>query len=65
MLWWTMGAKQSLWLTPMFLEAKFLKNMNPPNGGAYSKPITRHRCCGGNEQTDVKNELTGVVDGSV
>ena len=31
----------------MFLETKSPKNMNPPNGGAYSKPIMRRLCGGG------------------
>ena len=63
--WWILGAKRSLWLTPMFLETNSPKNMNPPNGGAYSKPIMRRLCRGGDEQIDVKIQFTGVVDGSV
>ena len=63
--WWILGAKRSLWPTPMFLQTNSPKNMNPPNGGAYSKPIMRRLCRGGDEQIDVKIQFTGVVDGSV
>ena len=63
--WWILGAKRSLGPTPMFLETNSPKNMNPPNGGAYSKPIMRRLCRGGDEQIDVKIQFTGVVDGSV
>ena len=62
--WWILGAKRSLWQTPMFLETKSPKIMNLPNGGAYSKPILRRLCRGGDEQIDVKIQFTGVVDGS-
>ena len=63
--WWILSAKRSLWPTPMFLETRSPKNMNPPNGGAYSKPTMRRLCRGGGEQMDVKIQFTGVVDGSV
>ena len=63
--WWILGAKRSLWPTRMFLETKSPKNMNPLNGGAYSKPKTRHLCRGGDEQIDIKINFTGVADGSV
>ena len=64
--WWILGAKRSLWPTPMFSETKSPKNMNPPNGGAYSKPITTRLCRGGGgEEIDVKIQFTGVVDGTV
>ena len=45
--WLILGAKRSLWPTPMFLETKSPNKMNPPNGGAYSKPITRRLYRGG------------------
>ena len=45
--WWILGAKQSIWPTPMFLETNSPKSVNPPNGGAYSKPIMRRLCQGG------------------
>ena len=64
--WWILGAKRALWPTPIFLETKSPKNMTPPNGGAYSKPIRRRLCRGaGDEQIDVKIQVTGVVNGSV
>ena len=63
--WCILGARRLLWPTPMFLETKSPKNMNPPNGGAYSKPTMRRPCQGGDEQIDVKIRFTGVVDGSV
>ena len=64
--WWILGAKRSLWPTPMFLEINSSKNMNPPDGDAYSKPIMRRLCRGGGgEQKDVKIQFTGVVDGNV
>ena len=59
-LWWILGAKRSLWPTPMILKTKSPKNMNPPNGGAYFKPITRLLCRGGDEQIGVKVQFTGV-----
>ena len=65
MFWWILGAKQLLWPTPMFLETKSPKNMNPPNRGAYSKPITRRLCRGGGEEVDVQIQFADVVDGSV
>ena len=61
---WPLGAKRSLWPTPMFSETKSPKIMNPPNRGAYSKLITRRLCRGGDEQIDVKSQFMGVVDGS-
>ena len=63
--WWISAAKRSLWPTPIFLEIKCPKNMNLPDGGAYSKPPVRRLCRGGGEQIDVKIQFTGVVDGSV
>ena len=66
MFWWILGAKRSLWPTPIFLETKSPKHMNPPKGGAYSKTIMRRLCRGGgDEQIDVKIRFLGVVDGSV
>ena len=63
--WWILGAQQSLWPTPTFLDTKSPKTMNPPNGGAYSKPTMRRLCGGGgDEQINVKIQFTGVVDGS-
>ena len=41
MFLWILGAKRSLWTTPKILETKSPKNINPPNAGAYSKPLTR------------------------
>ena len=41
------GCQWSLWPTPMILETKSPKNMNPPKKGAYSKPIMRRLCQGG------------------
>ena len=45
--WWILGAKQLLWPTAMFFETKPPKHINPPNGGAYSKLISRRLCRGG------------------
>ena len=53
MFWWILGAKQSLSPTPMFLETKSPENMNPPDRGAYSTPITRCSRRGGGEPKDV------------
>ena len=55
-----LGCQGSLWPTPMFFETESLKNMNPPNGGAYLKPITRRLCRGGGgEQMNVKIQVYG------
>ena len=64
MYWWISGAKRLLWLAPMFSETKSPKNMNLPNVGAYSKPTRRRFCRGRHEQLDVKNQFTGLLDGS-
>ena len=58
--WWILGATRSLWPTPMFLETKSLKNMNTPNGGAYSKLITRRLCRGGTSKQMSKFNLRGL-----
>ena len=58
--WWILGAKRSLWPTPMFLETNSPKNMNPPNGGAYSKPIMRRLCRGGTSKYMSKFNLRGL-----
>ena len=57
--WWISAAKRSLWPTPMFLETKSLKNMNQPNGGAYSKPIRRRLCRGGRRANRRPNSIYG------
>ena len=41
----------------MFLETKSPKNMNPPNGGAYSKLTTRCLCRGGTSKWTSKFNL--------
>ena len=60
-----LGAKRSIWLTPMFSEPKPPKKMISPNRGTYSKPTTRRPCQGGDEQIDFKIRLMVGVDGSV
>ena len=57
---WILGAKRSLWPTPMFLETNSSKNMNLPNGGAYSKPIMRRLCRGGTSKWTPKFNLRGL-----
>ena len=57
--WWILGAKRSLWPTPMFLETNSPKHMNPPNGGAYSKPIMRRLCRGGGRANRRQNSIYG------
>ena len=57
--WWNEGANRSLWPTPMFLKTQSPKNMNPPNRGAYSKPITRRLCRGETSKWTSKFSLRG------
>ena len=63
--WWILVAKRSLWRTPMFLENKSTKNMNPPEGGAYPKPTTRRLCRGGGRENRCQDSTYGVADGSL
>ena len=59
--WWILGANRSLWPTPMFLKTIFPINMNPPNRGAYSKPIMRRLCRGGGTSKKMsKFDLRGL-----
>ena len=58
--WWILGAKRLLWQTPMFLETKSPKNMNPPNRGAYSKTISKRLCQGGTSKKTSKLNLRGL-----
>ena len=62
---WMLGAKQSLWPTPMFLETKSPKNMNPPKRRRLLKANNETPLPGGNEQIDIKIQFMGVVDGSI
>ena len=62
--WWILGAKRSLWPTPMFFETKSRKNESPQRGRLLQADNETPLLGGGGEQKDVKIHFTGVVDGS-
>ena len=59
MFCWILGAKRLLWLIPMSLETKSPKNLNPHNGGAYSKPTAKHVCRGATSKQTSNSNLRG------
>ena len=62
--WWILGAKRSLWLTPIVWENQSPKNMNPLRS-LQAHNETPLPGGGGGQQMEVKIQFTGVVDGSV
>ena len=63
--WWILGAKRSLWPTPMFLETNSPKKYESPQQRRLLQADNETPLPGGDEQIDVKIQFTGVVDGSV